>query len=47
MKLFEKLEAYMVVHSLIKVEADALVYTQAHTFNQAKANRFTDTLKRY
>ena len=37
----------MVVHTLIKVEAEALVYTQAHTFAQVKGQevyRDTETL---
>ena len=45
MKLLQDLLAYTVVHTLIKVEAVAVVYKQPHTFNQAKAKRFTETLK--
>ena len=33
--------------TLIKVEAEALVYTQAHTFPQVQAKSVTDTLTRY
>lgn len=40
-------EAYTVVHTLIKVEGDALVYTQAHRFAQMKANIVTEKLKGY
>ena len=40
-------EAYTVVHTLIKVKAEALVYTQAHTFAQMKAKSVTEKLKRY
>ena len=41
------LKAYTVVHTLIKVEHEALAYTKAHVFAQVKAKSVTDTLKRY
>ena len=41
------LKAYTVVHTLIKVENEALAYTKAHVFAQNKAKSVTDTLKRY
>ena len=41
------LKAYTVVHTLIKIEHEALAYTTAHVFAQVKAKSVTDTLKRY
>ena len=41
------LKAYTVVHTLIKVEHEALAYTKAHVFAQVKTKSVTDTLKRY
>ena len=41
------LKAYTVVHTLIKIEHEALAYTKAHVFAQVKAKSVTDTLKRY
>ena len=41
------LKAYTVVHTLIKVEDEALTYTKAHVFARVKAKSLTDTLKRY
>ena len=37
-------EAYTGVDTLNEVEAEALVYTQAHTFPQVEAKSVTDTL---
>ena len=39
-----RVEAYTVVDTLKEVEAEALVYSQAHTFLQLQAKRVTDTL---
>ena len=42
-----RLEGYTIVHTLIKVAAEALVYTQAETFAQVKGQevyRDTETL---
>ena len=41
------LKAYTVVHTLIKVQHEALAYTKAQVFAQNKAKSVTDTLKRY
>ena len=41
------LKAYTVVHTLIKVENQALAYTKAQVFAQIKAKSVTNTLKRY
>ena len=41
------LKAYTVVHTLIKVEHEALAYTKAQVFAENKAKSVTNTLKRY
>ena len=37
-------DAYTVLDTLNKVKAEALVYTQPHTFPQVQAKSVTDTL---
>ena len=40
-------EAYTVVQTLVEVESEVLVYTQANTFAQVQTKRVTDALTRY
>ena len=40
-------EAYTIVETLVEVEAEVLVYTQAYTFAQVETKRVTDALTRY
>ena len=42
-----EVEAYTIFDTLVEVEAEVLVYTQAHTFPQVQVKRVTDALTHY